>query len=401
MNLKNLDLKISVFFEKYYFFSDLIFLFNPKKLPREEDYYKQRLNLKYPLIDQALENIEEIKKWYKDIKETYNKVNFSNDFFKKEYKKRINKIGKIISLIEVFYKEDEQEKFDLITNYFWVDLDFCINEILENYEIIDKEFKKIEKNAYLFDDLYIKYKNFKDKKFDAKDIKFYFEKALKYLKIKKYWKVVITYEVSSIVHWEFNQNWWKIFIPKNKVVNFERLIALIIHEIDAHCRQFTNKNKYWLYSWDIRFANSEEFVEWFAIYLETIFYILFFRNNIYKNRYINFKLNLDFVEGKIDYKKYIDNYSKYKFRSFRWFRNIKKFINTKDLVYTQWLYKTIKYKNLYWENFLKHILDWTINENCFLKFWKKTNKNLDILKFIKNSSACYTLKYSLKTNIID
>lgn len=371
MNLKNLDLKISAFFEKYYFFSDPIFLFNPKKLPREEDYYKQRLNLKYPLIDQALENIEEIKKWYKDIKETYNKVNFSNDFFKKEYKKRINKIGKIISLIEVFYKEDEQEKFDLITNYFWVDLDFCINEILENYEIIDKEFKKIEKNAYLFDDLYIKYKNFKDKKFDAKDIKFYFEKALKYLKIKKYWKVVITYEVSSIVHWEFNQNWWKIFIPKNKVVNFERLIALIIHEIDAHCRQFTNKNKYWLYSWDIRFANSEEFVEWFAIYLETIFYILFFRNNIYKNRYINFKLNLDFVEGKIDYKKYIDNYSKYKFRSFRWFRNIKKFINTKDLVYTQWLYKTIKYKNLYWENFLKHILDWTINENCFLKFWKK------------------------------
>lgn len=399
MKTDDIDLSMLKLIDKYSFLSDPIFLFNPSKFPEEKDFYAQKLELDYSLIEKVFKDIKNLKKWYLEIQEIFEKTKFWDDFLKNEYKKRIGKIWEVIKIIEVFYNEDEQEKFDLITDYFWVDLDFCKKEILPNINIVKIEFDKIMKNKIFFEKTYNKTKKFLNKTFEAKEIKYYFEEALKFLDLSQFWKVEITDKVNSIVHWEFDQIWWKIFIPKDRILGFERLFTLLIHEIDWHTVQFTNKRKNHIYWPNIRFSDSEEFVEWYAIFFELVFENLVFNAQSYQNYWDEFILKMSFLNKEINLKEFLDKYELDKFRVFRWFKSIDKFINTKDLIYVQGLYKIIKYKNIYFKNLIKCLNKWTINESCLLKIWKKWEDDFDIVNYVKESSAYYVLKNFLKNNL--
>lgn len=391
MELRQLDKALSWFIKEFSFISDPIFLFNPRDVPEKLDFSSWILELEYPLIDEILKNISNMKNGYETLISIFYKINFTNDFLKDQYKKRVEEIWLIIEIIECFYDKDETKKFDLITKYFWVDLDLCKNEILKNKQIISNEFDSLLSNSYLFDDVYHKIKDRLEEEINADQIKYYFEEALKFLKIEKYWEVEISDKVLSVVHWDFTENWGKIYIPKNRKIKLSYLFPLIIHEIDWHSKQFTNFWDIWLYKANIRFSKSEEILEWLAKYLEYSFDSLILKSNLYSVKIDDFQKKVLFLEWKISFEKFLVLYSMNLLRVFRWFSNIKNYFNTKDLIYIQWLYKIIKYKNIYWNDLFSKVYDWVINEDYILQNCKIIDRQFDIVEFIKNSSAFYVL----------
>ncbi|MDD5769881.1 MAG: DUF1704 domain-containing protein [Candidatus Gracilibacteria bacterium] len=392
MILQDFDNKLINFIKKYSFISDPIFLFYPENIPENLDFSTGKLDLKYPNIDKALEKIDLIKKEYFEIIKLFNEVEILDNFLKEQYKKRLDEIGLIFEIIKHFYNEDETKKFELITKYFGVDLDFCKNEVLKNKQIIFDEFNALKEKSYLFDDIYKKIKNRLDEEVSDIEIKYYFEKALKFLKIDKYWKVVIDENAMSFVHGDFNNNGGTIFIPKNRTIKLSYLILLIIHEIDGHSKQFTNFGEIGLYKSIIRFSQAEEILEGLAIYLEYSFEYLILRQSRLENIINNFENRINFINGKITFDNFLNFYTKKDLlnRIFRGFRNIKNFINTKDLIYTQGIYKIIKYKNKYGDDLFEKIYSGVINAEYIEKDCKR-GKDFEVISFLKNSSAFYIL----------
>ncbi len=85
------------------------------------------------------------------------------------------------------------------------------------------------------------------------------------------------------------------------------------------------------------------------------------------------------------------------FRFFRWFFNIKKYFNLKDIIYLQGISLVIDNIDKYW-NFLDLLKKWVINQKYIEKNWiiseKKEEFNLEI------TSATYILnKYFNKKNM--
>lgn len=390
-----LDEALIKFIKKYNFISDHIFLFYHKNNIPEIDFSRWILNLEYPILDGAIKKLNQIEEEYLEILEIFKNLDFNDDFLKEQYKKRISEIDAIIKIIKHFNDYDEKLKFDLITKSFWVDLQLCF-DISRDEDIILSEFNNFEKEYLHFEDIYNKVKTRLTDEFDAKSIKLYFEEALKYLKIDKNWSVEIRDDITSIVHWEFRNNWWKILIPADKVVSFDRLFVLIIHEIDWHAKQFTCSNKAWIFKPILRFHNSEEILEWLAEYLENLMYILIFRKFQIKDYLDKFSQKLRLLNKTLSLDLFLKEYKFDKIRVFRWFRDIKNFINTKDLIYMQWLYKIIKYKNIYWKSFLNCLYSWVINEDYILKYCKKSTKQIDTINLIEKSSAFHVLSNILK-----
>lgn len=391
---KKLDISISKFINKYKFFSDHIFLFYGDISSSEINYNLWMPDINYNNLDCAKKDILNIKAAYQEILLLFYNTKFENTFLKLQYKKRLDEFSLIINVIESFYNENEKLKFDLVTKSFWVDLDLC-EKISKDSDIILDEFKSLNIYSYIFNEEYniLKYKH--NITYDSKAIKYYFQQALKYLKIDKNWKVKISENVDSIVHWNFSNKWWTIFIPPYKGISLERLIILIVHEIDTHCIQFTWKNKQWIFSPLIRFPNSEEILEWLATYFELLFEILIFRNQSLEKRLLNYDLKLKLLNKDVDLTTFLIKYQYDKLRVFRWFNDINNYFNTKDFIYTQWLYKVIKYKNQLWKSFFNLAFSWLVNEEYILKFWKRNKNKFDCIKFIKNSSAYYILKNKL------
>jgi hypothetical protein len=214
---------------------------------------------------------------------------------------------------------------------------------------------------------------------------------LKYLNLENNWKVKI-WDTTSIVHTNFNENWWTIIIPKTRKVSLKKLIELIIHEIDWHCVQFSNAK--WLFSGSIRFSNSESLLEWYAMFLEYSLSSKYFWENKIIQLINKKQLHYDFITWKISLNKLINQYEWNIYRLFRGFKNIKKYWNYKDLVYLEWIHDIINKIEKYW-NFLDLIKIGTINKKYIKKYWNYTEKKKLTLK---TTSAIYILNKILKEN---
>ncbi len=362
--MKDINKNIIKLIEKYPFLTDPITLFKTDTNLENLNYKSWILNINYPEINKHKKEIKKINLKLNYILEEIKKTKFENKFLKKEYIKRIKDFKKIIKLIKIFNKKNEKQKQNLLNSYFNINLN-KIWKILKNKNQLIKYFKtkksKLNKNEILFLNKTL---------VNSKQIQYYFEESLKYLNLEKNWKIKI-WDTTSIVHTNFNKNWWEIIIPKKRKINLKKLIELIIHEIDWHCVQFSNAK--WLFSGSIRFSNSEAILEWYAMFLEySLASKYFWENNIIQ--LINKKqLHYNFITWKINLNKLINQYRWNLYRLFRWFRNIKKYWNYKDLVYLEWIYNIIKKIEKYW-NFLNLIKIGTINKKYIKKHWNNVKK---------------------------
>jgi hypothetical protein len=106
------------------------------------------------------------------------------------------------------------------------------------------------------------------------------------------------------------------------------------------------------------------------------------------------QIHYNYITWKISLDNLIKTYNWNLYRLFRWFRNIKKYWNYKDLVYLEWIYNIIKKIEKYW-NFLDLIKIGTINKKYIKKHWSNTEGNKLQLK---KTSAIYILNKILKEN---
>jgi len=383
--MKNIDKEIISLIEKYPFLTDPITLFKTDSNLEKIDYKSWFLDINYPEINKYKKQTKTINLKLNNILDKIKKTNFKDKFIKKEYIKRIKDFKKITKLIKIFNKKNEKQKQILLNSYFHINLK-KIWKILKNKNKLINYFQTKEiilKN---------KEKSYLNKTIiNSKQIKKYFEEALKYLNLDKNWEVKIG-DTTSIVHTNFNKNWWKIIIPQSRKISLKKLIELIIHEIDWHCVQFSNAN--WLFSWSIRFSNSEALLEWYAIFLEYSLSSKYFWENKIKQLINKKQLHYKFITWKISLNKLIDNYKWNLYRLFRWFKNIKKYWNYKDLVYLEWISNIIKKIEKYW-NFLNLIKIGTINKKYIKKHWTQTIKNNFKLE---TTSAIHILNKILKEN---
>jgi len=384
--MQKLNNQIIKLVTKYPFLTDPIVLFNPSEKPSKKDILSGKLKLKYPEIDKNLKKLEKIKKDFFKVNSLFIKSQFRTKYFEVEVQERLKDFYKVIKIIELFYEKEEFEKYNLINEYYWIDFEL-LEEIFENEQILKewfinktplisaKEIKKLEK-----------------KELNAKEVKYYFKKALVKNDLDENWNVTIG-DVISVVHTNFNKNWWDIIIPKKYTTTAKKMLELIAHEIDWHCIQFTNCDC--LSSGTVRYSQSESLVEWFAIYTEYHFAdIVYWEkskliNLINKNRerflILNKEQSIDNIFETIKWNK---------FRFFRWFRNIKKYMNLKDFVYIQWLYKIIIFSKIY-ANTFSLLRNWAINDSFINKYWIKWGRKEKLN--IKKTSAYYILtKYLLK-----
>jgi len=379
MLLEELNNVIIRFIEKYPFFVDPIVLFRTDSKYKRSDFLTGYLNFSYPEIDEKLLLLPLIEKELKNIDRNLKETIFDKQAYNKKYANRIEDFHKVIKIIKIFYNENEQEKFNLINDYFWVDIE-KVWKILENKDFYLNYFKTdlvlLNENKII---------NLKNIKIWAEKIKFYFEEALIFLKLDSFWKVKI-WDVTSIVHTNFNEKWGEILIPKNRVISIKKLLELIIHEIDWHCSQFSEVE--WIYSWSIRFSKSEILLEWYAILLESLFSYKYFWNNRLKSIIEKREVQYLYSQNKISLKTLLENKLVNPFITFRLFKNIKKYSNLKDMVYLQWVAKVIDNLNKYW-NFLKIIEKGVINQEYIDKYWLKSDIKEKII--LENTSAVYIL----------
>ncbi len=247
MNYNTFNNKIISFIEKYPFFADSIVLFRTNDILKTSDFLNWRLDVKYPEIEKVFEKILVIESELDEIEKEFQNVFFGDLYYKKEYFNRLNDFKKVIEIIKIFYNENEEKKFNLINEYFWVDI-IRIWKILENKNFYIDYFKN---NSSILPKE--KIEELENTLIEAGEIKFYFEEALKYLKLDCFWKVKI-WDATSIIHTNFNKLWWEIIIPKTRQISIKKLLELIIHEIDWHCVQFSNAE--WLFSWSINFLKA-------------------------------------------------------------------------------------------------------------------------------------------------
>jgi hypothetical protein len=372
------------FIEKYPFFTDPIILFKTNSKLSKNDFVSWNLKAKYPEIEKLNKNINIIKTELENIKNILEKTDFSDLGYKNEYVNRLNDFLDIVKIIEIFYDKDEKEKFKLINKYFWVDIN-KIWEILENKNYLLNYFSL--NNPILSPEEIEKYK---ETTLNSTEIKRYFTESLKYLNLEKNWKVKIG-DTTSIIHTNFNEFWWELIIPKDKKVNIKKLLELIIHEIDWHCVQFSNAK--WLYSGSIRFSNSEALLEWYAMYLEYSLTSKYF----WENRIIELinkkELHYRYINNQITINTLLESYTGNNFRLFRWFHNIQKYSNLKDMVYLQWIYQVIENLKKYWD-FLDLIKIWVVNQEYIEKHWKILEKKEEFN--LEKTSAIYILNKYFK-----
>lgn len=378
-----IDIQIINLIEKYPFFTDPIVLFKTNSNINNKRFLSDKLDLNYPEINNK--KIEEIKKDLDIINDLLANIIFKDKEEKNNYSNKINDFYKILRIIKIFNNTDEKEKYNLINEIFWINSDkiwktLKNKEYLINYFNTSKSILKKDKITY-----------FKEKELNSKEIQKYFMEALKFLKLEKNWKVKIG-DSTSIIHTNFNELWWEIIIPENRKINIKKLLELIIHEIDWHCLQFSNAE--WLYSGSIRFSNSEILLEWYAMFLEYHLTAKYF----WENRIIELinkkQLHFDYMNNKISQNYLINNYKWNIFRLFRWFKNIKKYTNLKDMAYLLWIEQTIKNIEKYW-NYLDLIKKWVVNQEYIETYWIKSEKKE---KFnLEKTSAIYILnKYFIK-----
>ena len=379
--MQKLNKQIIKLVTKYPFLTDPIVLFNPSRIPSQKEILSWELNLVYPEIDKNIKIIDEIKKDFFKITDLLIKVKFDSLYLEVEVSERLKDFHKIIRIIEIFYDKKEYEKYNLINEYFWIDFEL-LEEIFERREVLEnhfsikegilkrKEISKLEQTLV-----------------GADEIKFYFDEALKFLDLENNWKV-LTWDVISIVHTNFNKKGGEIMIPKNIEIDAKRLLGLIAHEIDGHCVQFTNCDC--LAGGTIRYSKSESLVEWYAIYIEYQFESKVFWNNLkvlslIDRNYIRF----DTINTRWSVVKYLSCLKWNWIRFFRWFSDIAHYKNLKDFVYIQWLYKIIKFGKKY-SNTLSLLKSWAINKSYIKKFWIKEWRKEKIN--IKKTSAYYVLE---------
>lgn len=397
MDFVSYDNLIKKFFLENSYLSDHIFLFYIDKKTTDVDYKKWFLYLDYPNVNFLKWKENELKKDYNKLLLLFDDVEFESDFLKVQYQKKLGEIWNILELINCFYDKNEEKKFHLVTKSFWVDLDFCREEVLKNQDLIINYFSDLLIESKKYDVIFSKIQEFVWYTFNSTQIKFYFEEALKYLKISDFWDVEITNNVWSIVHWGFTNNKGVIYIPSDANVSFERLFNLIIHEIDWHAKQFSNFSSELLFSSLVRFSNSEEYIEWLAMYLENSFNTLIFRNLKVKKYIDKFSQVLWLLDWKIDYYDFLEQYEFNKFRVFRGFSDIKNYINTKDLIYTQGLYKILKKQKDFGKKLFDVIYLWCVNDDYLLENLDKSENKFDIFSLIENSSAFFVMnKFFLK-----
>ena len=378
----NLDKEIINFIEKYPFFTDPIVLFKTNNQVSKDIFLNTQLEIEYPEIKKISKNINIIEAELENIKSILKKN--SDLIYKKEYNKRLNDFSKIIQIINIFYNKDEEKKFKLINEIFWVDL-WKIWEILNSKEKLLKYFKT--ENKILGNK---KIKLLKNSKLNSEEIKKYFIKSLEYLNLEKNWKVKIG-NSTSIIHTNFNKLGWEIIIPEDKKVNVKKLLELIIHEIDWHCVQFSNSK--WLFSGSIRFPNSEVLLEWYAMLLEYSLTSKYFWENRVVELINKKELHYNYLNNKISLEKLLENYTGNIFRLFRWFKNIKKYSNLKDMVYLQWIYQVIQNVEKY-SNFLDLIKSWVINQEYITNNWITSKEKI---KFnLEKTSAIFILNKYFK-----
>ena len=392
MILREFDDILWDFISKYSFFSDPIFLFNTDDEVDVEKILSWNLDVNYPLVDKIKNNLDILNKDFYNIEKTFLTLDINDDFLKNQYYLRLENIKNTIKLIDIFYDKDEYLKFDLINKIFWVDLNFCKNEVFLNKQVFDDEFQYYLNKSDFYDELYKKSEKLLDKIYNANEIKKYFEEALNFLWIWDKREVLVDKNVAAIVHWDFTKDGWKIFIPYWREVNFTYLISLIIHEIDWHSRQFTNNSKIWILCPNIRTPNSEWILEWLAIYLENAINALVFKTTKIDRTFWDFHNKILFLKKEISLEELVNRYRWNNiFRVFRWFKNTNEYINTKDLVYLEWLYKLIKYKQKYWKWLFDTIYSWVINEQYIERNCKISNEKYYLENYIKNTSAFYIL----------
>lgn len=338
-----IDAALQSFIRDFPFFSDPIFLFNPSRIPSKEELLSNNLgDVRYPLVDQMQERLPDIYIRFHNIRKVFQETSFEDSTIENEYLYRLQSLEKIIRLIEIFYSPDETEKFNIVTEYFGIDVDICweIADIWTQY--IQDEFLSISPLMNLSQSQKILFHT----SIRAEEIKEYFEMAILFLWLEKNWVVEVSDSILAIVHGDFEWNWGKVYIPANYTCSYQGLLALIIHEVDGHCRQFTNSGEYSIYWPWIRSVHSEEILEWLAIFLEHSWNVVIFWEDSIEKSLHNFSLKYSLLSKKITLQEFfkkskIQNY----FRTFRWFYDVAHFMNTKDFVYMQGLYKIISLKS--------------------------------------------------------
>jgi hypothetical protein len=76
-------------------------------------------------VDEMQTRFPDIQLRYNNIRNVFQETSFGDNTIENEYLYRLQSLGKIIRLIEVFYSPDETEKSDIITEYFGIDIDIC------------------------------------------------------------------------------------------------------------------------------------------------------------------------------------------------------------------------------------------------------------------------------------
>jgi hypothetical protein len=391
-----IDWELQNFIEDFPFFSDPIFLFNPSRIPsRTELLSRDFSDVRYPLVDQIQEILPDIELRYKAILKIFQETYFEDAVVENEYFNRIWSLGKIIRLIKIFYISDETEKFNIITEYFGIDIDICWEIAYSSFEEMQNEFSSESHWFFLSDNQ----NEFLNTYIKAEEIKKYFEYAIAFLWIDKYWNVEINTSVLAIIHGNFINNWGTIYIPANYRSTYKELLALIIHEIDGHCRQFTYSGLCMIYWPWVRSNHSEEILEWLAMFLEHSWNTVIFWENSIERSLHNFSLKYSLLSKKITFQNFLqiskaENY----FRTFRWFYDLEKFMNTKDFVYLQGLYKIIALKTEFGFGLFDLLYtEGVVNEEFIRKdihrYSQSKYKNLHML--LEQTSAFYILNVLL------
>lgn len=371
------------FIDVYPFFGDPIFLLYPDNVPTWEDLLRDdawKEKVRYPLVDSLQSYVDKMRKEIQELKENID-ISTKDDWIAAQYTKRFSQFEDIVWMIEFFYQKDEQRKFEIITDYFGIDILYC-QQILDRYEQI-KDF---------FDDIPSLDIKIQESTFWAQEILWYFQKALQFLDLDSYWQVKVSDTVMAIVHGEFTEHGGTIFIPASRVVSTKKLLSLVIHEIDAHAKQFTYKGDEIIFSASMRMPYSEEIAEWLAILFEYWFMKHVFWEDRHQQTWYSFENQMKLYERLISLHDFVDSYSGDQiFRNFRWFYDIHTYINTKDLIYKQWSSQVIDIFQKYGTNWLDIIYTWLVNKMYVDKFAIPSKDKNSIVPILQQSSAFYLL----------